>query len=119
MQPFLAFLLLLATPVLNQQDVDTLIVGGQVFQTDSGKFVPNTGITIKDGRFLKIGADPDQVSAKQTVKLGNDKFLLPGLVDCHAHYNVRLIKKRREEFSVMPVIYLANGATVTLSLIHI
>ena len=115
MQPFLAFLLLLATPVLNQQDVDTLIVGGQVFQTDSGKFVPNTGITIKDGRFLKIGADPDQVSAKQTVKLGDDKFLLPGLVDCHAHYNVRLIKKRREEFSVMPVIYLANGATVTFS----
>ena len=115
MQPFLAFLLLITSPVLIQQDVDTLIVGGHVFQTQSGEFVPNTSIAIKDGRFTKIGADPDQYSAKQTVKLGDDKYLLPGLVDCHAHYNVRLIKKRREEFAVMPVIYLANGATVTFS----
>ena len=115
MQPLLSFLLLLAAPFLAQQEVDTLIVGGHVFQTESGKFVPNTGIAIKDGRFTKIGAEPDQYSAKTTVKIGDDKYLLPGLVDCHAHYNVKLIKKRREEFAVMPVIYLANGATVTFS----
>ena len=115
MQPFLPFLLLLAAPVFAQQEVDTLIVGGHVFQTESGNFVPNTGIAIKDGRFTKIGPDPDQFSAKETVKLGDDKYLLPGLVDCHAYYNVKLIKKRREEFAVMPVIYLANGATVTFS----
>lgn len=115
MQPILSFLLLLAAPVFAEQDADTLIVGGHVFQTESGRFVPNTGIAIKDGRFTKIGVDPEQFSAKETIKLGDDKYLLPGLVDCHAHYNVRLINKRREEFAVMPVVYLANGATVTFS----
>ena len=54
MQPFLSFLLLLAAPVLAQQEVDTLIVGGHVFQTESGKFVPNTGIAIKDSRSQRL-----------------------------------------------------------------
>ena len=45
----------------------------------------------------------------------DDDYILPGLVDCHAHYNVKLIRKRREEFSVIPVQYLANGVTVTFS----
>ena len=106
---------LIGSPVQDQQSVDTLIVGGHVFQTDTGKFTDNSGIAIKDGRFLKTDADADQFIARETIKLEDDKYLLPGLIDCHAHYNVRLIKKRREEFEVMPVIYLANGATVTFS----
>ena len=106
---------LIGSPVQDQQSVDTLIVGGHVFQTDSGKFTANSGIAIKDGRFVKTDAEADQFDARETIKLEDDKYLLPGLIDCHAHYNVRLIKKRREEFAVMPVIYLANGATVTFS----
>ena len=39
--------------------------------------------------------------------------MLPGLIDLHAHYNMTLHKKRREETVVMPVIYLANGVTTT------
>ena len=96
-------------------EVDTKIVGGHVFQTESGKFVANRGIAIKDGRFLQIDADETNFSAKETVTLTDDQYILPGLIDCHAHYNVRLIRKRREEFEVTPVIYLANGATVTFS----
>ena len=110
------FCLLLTMPQQPQHlEIDTLIVGGHVFQTDSGKFVPNTGIAISGGRFQKIGVQPDRYSAKETVKLADEHYILPGLVDCHAHYNVRLIGKRREEFEVMPVVYLANGATVTFS----
>ncbi len=58
---------------------------------------------------------PSEYLAKNTVRLGEDNYILPGLIDCHAHYNVRLIKKRREEFEFMPLVYLANGATVTFS----
>ena len=115
MSLMLVLCLLFSAPEQEKQAVDTLIVGGHVFETESGKFVSNSGIAIKEGRFVKTNAVPDQFEAKETVMLGDDKYLLPGLIDCHAHYNVKLIKKRREEFAVMPVIYLANGATVTFS----
>ncbi len=98
-----------------QQAVDTLIVGGHVFRTAEGDFQPNTGIAVKDGRFVKIGANPTDFEAKQTIQLNDDQYVLPGLVDCHAHYNVRLIRNRREEFKYMPILYLANGVTVTFS----
>ena len=51
----------------------------------------------------------------RNIELGKNHFILPGLVDLHAHYNVRLFRNRREEFLVMPIVYLANGATVTFS----
>jgi imidazolonepropionase-like amidohydrolase len=98
-----------------QQAVDLLIVGGHAFQTESGTFAPNQGIAIKDGRFLSLERPASDFKSKQTLTVGDDQYLLPGLIDCHAHYNVRLIRKRREEFTYMPLIYLANGATVTFS----
>ncbi len=100
---------------LGQQTVDTLIVGGKVFRTTEGKFAPNTGIAVQDGRFVKIGANRKDFQAEQTIELKDDQYILPGLIDCHAHYNVRLIRKRREEFKCMPILYLANGVTVTFS----
>ena len=106
---------LLAQPTLAQDHVDTLIVGGQVFRTDSGTFEPNNGLAIQDGKFSLIDFEKELPTAKQVVDLLDGQFILPGIVDCHAHYNVKLIKNRREEFEVMPIIYLANGATVTFS----
>lgn len=98
-----------------QTSVDSLIVGGHVFDSNSKSFQSNTAIAIKDGKIAGIGQAADVYDAARTIKLKNDQYILPGLIDCHAHYNVRLFKKRREEFSVMPVIYLANGVTTTFS----
>lgn len=109
------FLLIPTTFIAAQQASDTLVTGGHVFRTETGKFEPNSGIVIENGRFKEIGVDPKQQTAQQTVVLDDSMYILPGLIDCHAHYNVRLIKKRREEFKYMPIIYLANGATVTFS----
>jgi len=92
--------------------VDLVILGGHVFDTASGAFRRNPGLAVEDGRFVEF--KPETKGAR-TVQLQDDHYILPGLVDCHAHYNVRLLKKRREEFEVMPVVYLANGATVTFS----
>lgn len=106
-------LLFLPLSAFGQQPIDTLIVGGHVFQ--DGQFEKNTAVGVKDGRFVIIGDDHSKLTAGQTVKLDDDQFILPGLIDCHAHYNVRLIRKRREEFQYMPILYLANGVTVTFS----
>lgn len=98
-----------------QQEVDVLITGGHVFHTESSSFRANRGIAILDGRIRGLDIDPSTVKAERTIQLDDDQYVMPGLVDCHAHYNVRLIGKRREEFTVMPVIYLANGVTTTFS----
>ncbi|HEX9653561.1 MAG TPA: amidohydrolase family protein, partial [bacterium] len=44
-----------------------------------------------------------------------DDYILPGMFDLHAHYNVQLLEKRREEFEVVPIVYLANGVTSTFT----
>lgn len=93
---------------------DLVIVGGHRFETATGKMVPNQNLVIANGRIAEIDAGklPDKATK---IELAEDEFVLPGFIDLHAHYNVRLFKKRREEFLVMPIIYLANGATVTFS----
>lgn len=91
---------------------DLVVKGGHYFDIESGEFKPNQGIAIQAGRFIDVD---ESTAAKKTIELNDDQYVLPGLIDCHAHYNVRLFKKRREEFEYMPIIYLANGATVTFS----
>ncbi|MCR9292735.1 MAG: amidohydrolase family protein [bacterium] len=95
--------------------VDLLIVGGHFFDTEQLEFKQNRGIAVRDGRLVGIDIQPENYSPEQTLNLPPDHYILPGLVDLHAHYNLRLFKIRREEFEVIPVVYLANGATTTFS----
>lgn len=99
------------------ESVDLIVQGGSVFVTESGTFTENQGIAVRDGRIVSLTATSadSEFEADSVIELEEDQYVIPGLIDCHAHYNVRLLKKRREEFLVMPVIYLANGATVTFS----
>ena len=106
---------------------DLLIVGGRRFELSTGDLVSNRGILIKKGLFHAIDGETgtDRGAAEKVgdkwklkvrrIELKPHQTILPGLIDLHAHYNVRLFRKRREEFLVMPVVYLANGATVTFS----
>lgn len=110
-------------PMIQAQDPGgvSVVIGGWVFDTPTGTFQKNRGIQIVDGRFQSLDASLDSNTAAEferdgkLLRLEDDQYVLPGLVDCHAHYNVRLFKRRREEFEVMPVVYLANGVTVTFS----
>lgn len=99
---------------LHAEEFDLIVRGGKYFDTDKLALVENKGIGIKDGRIATLSPD-DKATAKQTLELDGTKTILPGLVDCHAHYNVKLFKNRREEFTAIPVVYLANGACVTFS----
>ncbi|MFK7735911.1 MAG: amidohydrolase family protein, partial [Pirellulaceae bacterium] len=106
--------------VARAQNADELLLlGGQRFDTPQKAFVANDAIRIRDGRiisFEKTAVEPNSESGRVVVvQLADDDYVLPGIIDCHAHYNVRLIKRRREEFEIMPVIYLANGVTTTFS----
>ncbi|MFK7819337.1 MAG: amidohydrolase family protein [Planctomycetaceae bacterium] len=99
---------------LLSQDKPLFVSGGQRFRTEQGDFVRNDGILIEDGRFKSITSASDAPNATK-LELADDQFILPGFIDLHAHYNVKLLRKRREEFRVMPTVYLANGVTVTFS----
>ena len=94
---------------------NVVITGGQYFDTESGSFLANSGITIEDGKFVKVGQESEVREDTTEITLRDDQYILPGIIDCHAHYNVKLIDKRREEYFVIPIQYLANGATVTFS----
>ena len=90
-----------------------ILAGGHVFDTSKGAFAPNTGIVVRGGRFFEVGANPSDHPGLPVVRLKDDDFILPGIVDLHAHYNVRLFTRRRDETRVNPVVYLANGVTTT------
>lgn len=89
-----------------------LIVGGHWF--DGEGFEPNRGILARNGRFLRVDAVLDVPDDALLLTLDDDQFILPGLVDLHAHYNMDLLGEGRvEELVYNPMLYLANGVTTT------
>ena len=98
------------------EDRPLLITGGHWFDVHSGTMRPNDGIVISGGRLLAVGdADtPLDLSDARVIVLDDDRYVLPGLIDLHAHYNVQFLGlPRREELVATPVLWLANGVTST------
>jgi len=104
----LLFSILAISPVVAS---DLYIVGGRYFDLEAVR--PNPGILVRAGRIHAIGNLEPATDGDRTIRLTDDEVLLPGLIDLHAHYNMTLNEKRREELFAMPVLYLANGATST------
>ena len=95
---------------------DIVITGGQLFDSVRDTLIPNSGIVVRRGIFLEVGANlaGRDVSAAQVVRLANDETILPGLFDLHAHYAVDLFGQGRvDEYTVNPIVFLANGVTST------
>ena len=88
--------------------------GGWRFDTRTEKFEKNGSLLVRGGKIAGLKA-ADADSAAQVMRLADDDYILPGIVDLHAHYNVRLIRRRRDETTVTPIVYLANGVTTTFS----
>jgi imidazolonepropionase-like amidohydrolase len=112
----------LTTPVVafTQADAastDTGVVkGGWVIDGVHDDARRNTGIVIVSGKLFEVDADLSgrDLSGARVVQLGDDEYILPGIFDLHAHYNVNLFgRHRRDEVVVQPVVYLANGVTST------
>jgi imidazolonepropionase-like amidohydrolase len=95
---------------------DIVITGGRLFDGVRDTLVPNTGLLVRRGIFLEVGArlDGRDLTAAQLVRLADDDTVLPGLFDLHAHYAVDLFGEGRiDEYTVNPLLFLANGVTST------
>ena len=107
-------LLVLIPSALSGRQTATLVVrGGHVFVGD--RVVPNPDVVIQAGKILQVGQDAnDGNSDAEILQLGDDRYVLPGLFDLHAHYAMDLFGQGRiDERWAYPVIFLANGVTTT------
>lgn len=115
----------LAIPITATQSVqnvppiepgDIVITGGRLFSGTGDALVPNTGVIVRRGIFLEVGANlaGRDVSRAQLVQLAPEETILPGFFDLHAHYAIDLFGQERvDEYTVNPIIFLANGVTST------
>jgi imidazolonepropionase-like amidohydrolase len=94
-----------------------IIKGGWLFTGASDKVVKNTGVLIVSGKIMAVNRPIDAVESAgaRTITLRDDEYVLPGLIDMHAHYNMMVGPKpiRADETQYNPLIFLANGVTST------
>jgi imidazolonepropionase-like amidohydrolase len=94
-----------------------VIRGGWLFTATTDNAVRNQGILIVAGRLLAVNRPitEDEARGARVVQLRDDQYVLPGIFDVHAHYNMTLGANglRSDEWTYNPLIFLANGVTST------
>ena len=94
-----------------------ILRGGWVFTSTGDQVVRNRGILVRSGVFQVVNGDiaPADTQGARTIALSDSDYVLPGLIDVHAHYNVTLGPNgiRSDEYTYNPLIFLANGVTAT------
>lgn len=106
-------------PVAGADGTPLLVRGGLLWDGTGDDARLNPGVLIANGTILRIGdgegaAEGDVPPDADIVDLPDDAFVMPGLFDLHAHYAVDLFGEGRvDEYTVNPVLFLANGVTST------
>jgi imidazolonepropionase-like amidohydrolase len=96
------------------QSGDLVLLGGVLWDGTADEARTNPGILIRNGTILQVGQVDTGSSGADEIRLGDDSFIMPGLFDLHAHYAVDLFAEGRvDEYTVNPVLFLANGVTST------
>ncbi len=94
-----------------------VIRGGWLFTATSDSVVRNRGILVVAGRLLAVNRPitADEARGARIIQLRDDQYVLPGIFDVHAHYNMTLGPNalRSDEWTYNPLIFLANGVTST------
>src|SRR6187399_239243 len=74
------------------QPGDIVVTGGQLFDGVRNTLVPNTGLVIRQGICLEVGASPTNrpLNGATEINVAATETILPGLFDLHAHYAVDL-----------------------------
>ena len=117
----LACLFFLASTKLYAQSGPVFIKGGHYFDVESLQMKENSGILIRGGRFYKVGETPsdNEPDDYKMINLADDEYILPGIVDIHAHYRMDAFGsdslREIDEFKYNAMVYLANGVTSTFS----
>ena len=93
---------------------DLVLLGGRLWDGTGDDARPNPGILIRNGTILRVGQLEPLGTGAEAVLLDDEHFIMPGLFDLHAHYAVDLFGEGRvDEYTVNPVLFLANGVTST------
>jgi imidazolonepropionase-like amidohydrolase len=105
-----------AQHVIPLQAGDIILTGGQLFDSVRDTLVPNTGIVVRNGVLLEVGATLTgrELNGARVVQLAAGETVLPGFFDLHAHYAIDLFGEERvDEYTINPIVFLANGITST------
>ena len=94
-----------------------VIRGGWLFTATGNDVVRNQGVLIVGGRLVAVNRPitANETAGARVFDLRDDEYVLPGIFDVHAHYNMTLGADglRSDEYTYNPLIFLANGVTST------
>ncbi len=78
--------------VMGRIPADLVIRKGTWVCVQSGEFIPNTDIAVKDGRIAYVGEDAGHTLGEKTrIVDAGGKFLVPGLLDGHMHVELGML----------------------------
>lgn len=88
------------------------IEGGWLFTGLSDQVEKNEGLYIRNGKIFSLKNNPDRWTY-DTLRLAENDYVLPGMIDLHAHYRVQFGDQVYDDTLAQPLIFLANGVTST------
>lgn len=106
----------LRAPLCAQTAETVVLRGGYLIDAVGDGAIPNPGLVIRAGRIFDLAAVLAGVdlTAARVIDLSDDRYVLPGFFDLHAHYAIDLYGRGRvDERTAYPVLFLANGVTST------
>lgn len=92
-------ILMMSPPSVAQ---NLVIEGGRLVQVENGVAIENPGITIVAGKIHEIGTPSRDLPI---LRLEDDDYILPGLIDLHSHYHVRYDGVTKTDTVVTPKLF--------------
>ena len=88
---------------MGRQSADLVLRQGTWVCVQSGEFVPETDVAVKDGRIAYVGPDATHTIGKETRVIDVDgKYLVPGLLDGHMHVESGMLTVSEFVRAVLP-----------------
>ena len=88
---------------MGRKPADLVLRKGTWVCVQSGEFVPDTDIAIKDGRIAYVGPDASHTIMKDTRVINAEgKYLVPGLLDGHVHVESGMVTVTEFVRAVLP-----------------
>lgn len=88
---------------MGRKPADLVLCKGTWVCVQSGEFVPNTDVAIKDGRIAYVGPDASHTIMKDTRVINAEgKYLVPGLLDGHMHVESGMLSVTEFVRAVLP-----------------
>ncbi len=88
---------------MGRQKADLVLRKGNWVCVQSGEFVPETDVAIKEGRIAYVGPDASHTIGKQTRLIEADgRYLVPGLLDGHMHVESGMLTVTEFVRAVLP-----------------